>query len=192
MTTVDECLDALREAARQLGASPSKAQYEALGLTPASATIVRVCGGWNDAKEQAGLEAFEQSPGGGQVAPKPDWVDLPEDETWEEFSPHQRWYRKNRERQEGKKRRRRAGLRRWVYELKLDECACARCGEDRPGCLDFHHPDRTAKTDSVSNMVVRAFSKEAIREEIEACEVLCANCHRLEHFSPPSEPDETG
>lgn len=192
MTTEQECLDALREAAAHLGESPSKAQYEDLGMTPASATIIRVCGGWNAAKELAELATFEQSPGGGEVATKPDWLDLPDHETWEELSPHQRWYRKNRERQEGKKRRRRARLRRWVYEHKRDECACVRCGEDRPGCLDFHHLDRVEKRDSVSNLVVRGFSKEAIREEIEACEVLCANCHRLEHFDPPSDPDERG
>ncbi len=56
MTTAEECLEALREAAERLGESPTKAQYEELGLTPASATIIRTCGGWNDAKEKAGLE----------------------------------------------------------------------------------------------------------------------------------------
>ncbi|ELY90615.1 hypothetical protein C483_11161 [Natrialba hulunbeirensis JCM 10989] len=45
MTTEDECIEALREAAERLGESPTKAQYEELGLTPASATIIRTCGG---------------------------------------------------------------------------------------------------------------------------------------------------
>ena len=39
MTTEDDCIRALREAADRLGESPSKAAYEDLGLTPASATI---------------------------------------------------------------------------------------------------------------------------------------------------------
>jgi len=30
-------------------------------------------------------------------------------------------------------------------------------------------------------MVVNGYSKASIREEIERCIVLCANCHRLEH-----------
>ncbi len=45
VTTEDECLEALLEAADRLGESPTKAQYEELGLTPASATIIRTCGG---------------------------------------------------------------------------------------------------------------------------------------------------
>ncbi|WP_394295529.1 homing endonuclease associated repeat-containing protein [Natrialba chahannaoensis] len=62
MTTEDECIEALREAAERLGESPTKAQYEEIGLTPASATIIRTCGGWNDAKERAGLERPSSKP----------------------------------------------------------------------------------------------------------------------------------
>jgi hypothetical protein len=185
MATERACLDALRRAAAEFGESPSKAQYEALGLTPASATIVRVCGGWNAAKERAGLETFEQSPGGGEVAPKPDRVDLPDDETWEELSAHQRWYRKNRERQAGKKRRRRGELGRWLYEYTGEECACARCDEADPVCLDFHHREDGEKVDDVSGLDGRGFARERIVAEIRKCEVLCANCHRREHHTPP-------
>jgi hypothetical protein len=112
VTSKEACLEALREAADRLGDTPTKAEYEALGLTPASGTIIRVMGGWNAAKEAAGLETYEQGGSrGSRVAPKPDWVELPPDENWEELSGHQRWYRKNRERQQGKKRRRRRMLR---------------------------------------------------------------------------------
>ncbi len=55
-TTENACCSALRTAARQLGYSPSKADYESLGLTPASATIIRTLGGWNAAKQQARLK----------------------------------------------------------------------------------------------------------------------------------------
>jgi len=41
-TSEAECLETLREAADRLGESPTKAEYEDLGLTPASATIIRV------------------------------------------------------------------------------------------------------------------------------------------------------
>jgi hypothetical protein len=43
--TKTECLAALRRAAERLGKSPTKAEYEKLGLTPASATIIRTVGG---------------------------------------------------------------------------------------------------------------------------------------------------
>lgn len=56
-TTETECLEALREAAERLGESPTKAEYEDLGLRPASATIIRAVGGWNEAKEKAGLDS---------------------------------------------------------------------------------------------------------------------------------------
>lgn len=156
MTTEEECIAALRRAAEELGESPTKAQYEELGYTLASATIQRVLGGWNAAKEVAGLKTYTVGEtSGGSVKPKPDWVDLPENETWEELSSHQRWYRKNRERQAGKKIRRRQRLRRWLDEYKRNQCECLRCSEDHPACLDFHHVGE--KQDGVAEMVYRAF-----------------------------------
>jgi hypothetical protein len=44
-TSESECLDALREAAERLGESPTKQQYEDLGLRPAASTVIRVVGG---------------------------------------------------------------------------------------------------------------------------------------------------
>ncbi|WP_236039455.1 homing endonuclease associated repeat-containing protein [Haloarcula salinisoli] len=55
VASADDCIRALREAADRLGESPTKADYEELGLTPASATIQRVMGSWNEVKEAAGL-----------------------------------------------------------------------------------------------------------------------------------------
>jgi hypothetical protein len=81
VTTEEDCLDALREAARELGESPTKAQYEALGLTLASATILRVVGGWNAAKEKADLETSYSR--GSRMDPEPDDVDLPDGMEWE-------------------------------------------------------------------------------------------------------------
>lgn len=188
-TSEAECLDALREAAQQLGESPTKKQYEELEMTPSSTTIRRVVGGWNEAKEKAGLETYEQSEHGGQpVQPKPERVDLPDDKEWEELSGQQRWYYKNRDWRQNVKNRRKARLRRWLYEYKRDECECARCGETHPACLGFHHVGE--KTMDISRMVNHGFSKESIRTEMDSCVVICANCHRKEHYEEPSERDE--
>jgi hypothetical protein len=191
-TTLEECLDALWEAADRLEESPTKAAYEELGLQPASATIIRQVGGWNAAKEQAGLETYEAGSlsGGGEVQPKPDCVDLDEDENWEELSGHQRRYRKNKDTSRARKERRRRRLCRWVYEYKRDECQCVRCGEEHPGCLEFHHTNEDEKEFSVSRRANRGHSLENIRAEIDRCIVLCANCHRKEHYEVPSAPDE--
>lgn len=63
---------------------------------------------------------------------------------------------------------------------------CVRCGENHPGCLDFHHRDPETKLFAISKGVGRANkSWESIQAEINKCDVLCANCHRKEHWSNP-------
>lgn len=136
VTTETECLEALREAAERLGESPTKAQYEELGLTPASATISRTLGGWNEAKERAGLETNPST--GSRVGPKPDDVDLPDGTSWDELSVDQRWHYRNAEWNTERSLQRRTDHRKWVYEYKQRR-GCNQCGESDPRCLDFHH-----------------------------------------------------
>lgn len=186
MTTDNECIDALQTAADRLGESPTKAQYNELPLTPASATIMKKLGGWNAAKERAGLETFDRAVTGGQpVQPKPDWVEIPDDMEWEELTGQQRWYYKNRRERIERKDRRRDEMRQWLHTYKQDHCECARCGESRPPCLDFHHPGE--KKDNISTMVVDGYSKQSVKDEIDRCLVLCANCHRVEHYDPSTK-----
>lgn len=182
-TTKDECVTALRRAAERLGESPTKAQYEDLGLTPASATIIRVLDGWNTAKEAAGLEIYRST--GPRVGPKPDDVVLPEDAAWEDLSVDQRWHYRNVEWNTERTLDRRAELRAWAYEYKRASGGCVRCAEDDPACLDFHHIDTDRKEMTVSSMISYGYSKERLTEEMEKCEVLCANCHRKQHYTAP-------
>lgn len=182
--TETECLDALREAADRLGTSPTKAEYEELGLAPSSSTIRRVVGGWNEAKEKASLETHAQDENGGRdIQPKPDGVELPDGKKWESLTPQQRWYYKNRDHRIETKEQRRQDLKRWFYELKRDEYKCRQCGEGRPPALDFHHRD--GKTEDVSAMVNSGYSRSRIRKEVDRCVVLCANCHRKKHYQEP-------
>lgn len=190
-TTEQECIESLQKAADRLGEAPTKKQYVELELTPAASTIMRVIGGWNEAKERAGLETYSQGENGGTpVQPKPDWVDLPEDKEWEKLSGYQRWYYKNREKEIQKKEDRREMLRAWLHEFKREHCECERCGAGHPACLDFHHTNAEEKELGVGEMVSYGYSKESIRDEIENCEVLCANCHRKEHYEVPPPVDE--
>lgn len=53
---------------------------------------------------------------------------------------------------------------------------CVRCGESNVLVLDFHH--RSNKDRSVSQMCQHSITK--ITNEIKKCDVLCANCHRIE------------
>ncbi len=183
MTTVEDCLTVLRRASEELGESPSKAQYEKLGWTPASATIIRTLGSWNEAKEAAGLETY--SSGGSRVEPKPDELELPDGMVWEELTVDQRWHYRNVERNSQRTLERRKGIRVWVYEYKRESNGCQQCSETDPACLDFHHLDGDEKEMTISHMITYGYSKNRVKEEIRKCILLCANCHRKEHYKRP-------
>lgn len=183
VTSEDDCVRVLREAVDRLGDSPTKADYEQLGLTPASATIQRVMGGWNAAKEAAGLETNPST--GSRVEAKPDDVELPDGLAWAELSQDQRWHYRNREWNRKRTLNRRARHRAWVYEQKARSDGCVRCDEGDPACLDYHHRDETEKEMTVSEMVTYGYAKTKLRAEMDKCVLLCANCHRKEHYEVP-------
>jgi hypothetical protein len=80
--------------------------------------------------------------------------------------------------------RRRARIRAWVEEFKKTR-QCERCGYSDHRALDFHHREGEDKDFNVSDMVRLGLSRASIRREIDKCEVLCANCHRIEHYLEP-------
>ena len=53
---------------------------------------------------------------------------------------------------------------------------CVDCGESDPIVLEFDHIKD--KANNISNMISQSYSLDTIKEEIEKCEVRCANCHR--------------
>lgn len=78
-------------------------------------------------------------------------------------------------------RRRHIERRDWILSIKAG-LKCARCGESRPMCLDFHHLDGAAKEHNISTMIGKHHPKERILVEIAKCIVLCRNCHAVEHW----------
>ena len=58
--------------------------------------------------------------------------------------------------------------------------ACVRCGESDPICLDFHHRDEGTKHLAIA-AAVRKWPLKRVMQEIEKCDILCANCHRKLH-----------
>jgi hypothetical protein len=61
----------------------------------------------------------------------------------------------------------------WEY---LGESSCITCGESDYRCLQFHHREPADKLYTISEMI-RSRSWNAIKEEIDKCDILCANCH---------------
>ena len=90
------------------------------------------------------------------------------------------WYDKNKRQKIFATRTRKQETALWLREFKSNLC-CIRCGESRPACLDFHHKNPKEKDKPVSQMVNAGMSRAKMIQEIEKCDVLCANCHRVLH-----------
>jgi hypothetical protein len=97
------------------------------------------------------------------------------------------WYARNKDDPNYRRRlkefdkQRRASLAEWFEELKKEKC-CYKCGFDHPAALDFHHRNPDDKLYEVALMPQWGISKKKILAEIEKCDVLCANCHRILHY----------
>lgn len=44
---------------------------------------------------------------------------------------------------------------------------------------------------NVAKTITYGYGKDRLREEIEKCTVLCANCHRKEHYDRPTAGSST-
>lgn len=57
---------------------------------------------------------------------------------------------------------------------------CEFCGYARyAGALEFHHRDPSQKDFTLAGAHLTAF--ERVKDELDKCYLLCANCHREEH-----------
>ena len=58
---------------------------------------------------------------------------------------------------------------------------CMDCGIDNTLVLEFHHRDPNVKDSTVTGILGRKWDR--LIEEIEKCDLICANCHRIRHAS---------
>lgn len=63
----------------------------------------------------------------------------------------------------------------WEYKSTLK---CTDCGLQNPWLIEFDHITED-KDDCVSHMVQHGCGWETILKEIDKCEPVCCNCHRL-------------
>ena len=57
---------------------------------------------------------------------------------------------------------------------------CADCGlKYPPYVMDFDHLNSAIKVNNISAMAGQGWSLKRIKEEIDKCEVVCSNCHRI-------------
>lgn len=67
-------------------------------------------------------------------------------------------------------------VRQYIRDAK--RTGCSRCGETHTACIDFHHLH--GKDKIISKMW--SYSLKRVQDEISKCILLCANCHRKEHY----------
>lgn len=69
-------------------------------------------------------------------------------------------------------------MRQVVIEAKI--VPCMDCGERYPHyVMDFDHRDPETKVMSIANMVGQQVGVNALLAELEKCDVVCSNCHRV-------------
>lgn len=80
-------------------------------------------------------------------------------------------------------------IRRYRTKLKAIEYLggkCNRCGYDKhPSALEFHHINPSEKEFTIGNVANRAWS--VIVKELDKCELICSNCHNIEHSNRDDE-----
>lgn len=84
-------------------------------------------------------------------------------------------------------RKRYNSIRENIIEFKKTLC-CKKCGENRYYLLDFHHRNPEEKDYAISEKTHNNI--ESLKNEIDKCDVLCANCHREWHFLYPQGTSE--
>jgi hypothetical protein len=85
-----------------------------------------------------------------------------------------RLYTKNRKDKEARRK----------YLDAAKDVPCMDCGVKYPPfVMDFDHRDPSQKEFSVASLVTSG-PLEKIVKEIEKCDVVCANCHRIRTYSP--------
>lgn len=89
---------------------------------------------------------------------------------------HREYYRLNKESFGKRSKERHDRGRRFILDYLLEH-PCVDCGEPDPVCLDFHH--LRDKMQMVSQM--KGHTLEKLKDEMDKCEVVCANCHRRRH-----------
>lgn len=58
---------------------------------------------------------------------------------------------------------------------------CKKCGENRFYLLDFHHRNPEEKEGELSDFS-KGYNLDKFFEELQKCDLLCANCHREFHY----------
>lgn len=73
----------------------------------------------------------------------------------------------------------------WLWLKWLKGNKCKRCGFSVPAVLQWHHKNKSEKlfTLKLLHRRVNVMNYKMVFKEIAKCDLLCANCHAIEHAS---------
>lgn len=68
---------------------------------------------------------------------------------------------------------------------------CVRCPVTHPAAIDFHHRKPEEKLFNIGDMIMspKQVDEETFRAELDKCDLLCKNCHAIEHCTWVVEED---
>lgn len=69
-----------------------------------------------------------------------------------------------------------------IEALKSEPCLDCKVGYP-PYVMDFDHRDPSTKYKGISEMVGTGYKLDRILEEIEKCDLICSNCHRIRTYN---------
>ena len=90
---------------------------------------------------------------------------------------HQRTKKKKRKQQNQLKDKRQHFV---LEEMQRRGGKCAKCGFSDIRALDWHHLNPDEKVNSISEMIRDRVCMDKLQVELDKCELICANCHRIE------------
>lgn len=91
--------------------------------------------------------------------------------------PSKSYYESNKAAVNANVRMRQNKIKRHIQEYKLEH-GCSRCGYKKSArALQFHHRDPKDKTKGIARMVYSSTNIDKIQQEIDKCDLICANCH---------------
>lgn len=91
---------------------------------------------------------------------------------------HKKWMEKNKE--YAKEKQRESKRKRKLESIQYLGGKCCNCKKEfHPAVYEFHHRNPLEKDRDPSKML--QLSWERLVAELDKCDLLCANCHRLKH-----------
>lgn len=92
------------------------------------------------------------------------------------------WYKNNADRERKKryleKRKRNEEIKGFLDNEKSKPCSDCKISY-HPFVMDYDHVDPKKKKMMISQAVRRGATLESVKRELEKCELVCANCHRM-------------